>query len=545
MTVLVGPNNQGKSNLLHGISLGMKVIDQLANGVNPPKTSPRRSPVPFFYPRRAELVNDFDWERDYPLNLTTRSYTSIRFEFRLDAKEVTDFQRIIGSRVNGTLPIEIKFYPNKPPSLSIPKPGKGSKSYAAKSPEIADFIKKRIKFIFVPAVRTVDQAMQVINQLASERMSSLEADLEYQSLLRKIEDKRSDHFRAIESSVSTRLGSYLPGFDAIEIVGEPVSDFAAVRDILIDDGARTSLLQKGDGVKSIVSLALMHDVAEHANKDRQVILAVEEPEAHLHSDAIHEIRKVLAQVASKQQVILTTHSPLLLNRSHVASNILVQGNRARPTKRLEELRDCLGVRPGDNLSSATVSILVEGQTDERFLRKILSEKSSRIEGALVDGSIKIRPSGGGSGLTAAAKHLLIEPTTMFALIDNDNDGKNTLKKLGDDTLVPVENVFLVSPGGLFNKELEDFYSEELHRKVLNQMFAADVSSFEPWDDEKKWSNQVKPFLRTIGKPDDTYTVDTVKIRLVEEIERVGTQGLNPKADPILDSLVARLEKVVI
>lgn len=77
------------------------------------------------------------------------------------------------------------------------------------------------------------------------------------------------------------------------------------------------------------------------------------------------------------------------------------------------------------------------------------------------------------------------------------------------------------------------------------MFAADVSSFDPWDDSKKWSNQARPFLRTIGKPDDTYTVDSVKARLVEEIERVGLQGLTPEASPILDSLVARLEMVVI
>ena len=80
-----------------------------------------------------------------------------------------------------------------------------------------------------------------------------------------------------------------------------------------------------------------------------MILAIEEPESHLHPSAIHQLRAVLADIASKHQVIMTTHCPLFVDRTSIKSNIIVHKNKAVPAKDVKEIRDILGVRASNNL----------------------------------------------------------------------------------------------------------------------------------------------------------------------------------------------------
>ncbi|TDU26046.1 AAA ATPase-like protein [Arthrobacter sp. JUb115] len=493
------------------------------------------------------MVRKYDWERDFPLSLSgdpQRSYSAIRFEFQLDEAEVADFKREVGLSVNGVLPIDVRFHARKPPIISIPKPGKGNKTYSAKSAEIADFIQNRIHFIYVPAVRTVEQSMSVMNQLVSERLGALETDPDYIALLDRLAQKRESYLKEVESSVSKRLESYLAGFSGIELQSEALLPRARVEDVLIDDGTRTSLRQKGDGVKSIVSLAMLHDVAEHTYPDKQVILAIEEPEAHLHPDAIHEIRKVLRGVAERRQVLLTTHSPILINRTKVSNNILVQNNRAHPTQRMEDLRNCLGVRPGDNMTSAAYCVLVEGLTDERFFRWALPLVEPRLKVAIDNGLLTFRHTGGGNGVEATAKLLLNEPIVLFAVVDGDNAGKGSRDKLVSDQLLPVENITLTTPGGHFNKELEDLLSEDTHRFVLGRHFGLDASKFVPWSQSAKWSTQAKSFLRTQGKSDDARTIDGLKVALIEHLERSEVDCLSDDSIPILKALANQIVNVL-
>lgn len=87
-------------------------------------------------------------------------------------------------------------------------------------------------------------------------------------------------------------------------------------EIIVDDGHVTSLDRKRDGIQSLAAIALLRRAAMDRGQNRTFVLAVEEPEAHLPTFAIRELRSVLGQIATDQQVALTTQ-PLELERTEV------------------------------------------------------------------------------------------------------------------------------------------------------------------------------------------------------------------------------------
>ncbi|MXX80820.1 MAG: ATP-binding protein, partial [Chloroflexi bacterium] len=129
-------------------------------------------------------------------------------------------------------------------------------------------------------------------------------------------------------------------------------------EMVVDDGQPTPLEMKGDGVQSLAAVALLRRSAMDRSRASSFVLAVEEPEAHLHPLAIRELRQVLSQIAEDQQVVVTTHSPLLADPLRVDCNTIVQGNAVRPARTFAEVRDSLGVRLEDNLQSARLSLVV-------------------------------------------------------------------------------------------------------------------------------------------------------------------------------------------
>ena len=59
---------------------------------------------------------------------------------------------------------------------------------------------------------------------------------------------------------------------------------------------------------------------------RTSIIAIEEPESHLHPDAIHSLVDVINGVSENHQVVITTHNPLFVQRNAVSENVIVNEN---------------------------------------------------------------------------------------------------------------------------------------------------------------------------------------------------------------------------
>ncbi|MGV0627809.1 AAA family ATPase, partial [Mycolicibacter minnesotensis] len=151
LTTLIGPNNEGKSNLLRALALGMRLLrtwSELPEEIT--KTGEiagaRISQVydPYGARRRTDQTWDisYQWQADFPLHLqTSRSprATQIRLKFRLDDEERDDFTKTTGLKTNGDLPIRL-LLSRTTTSIGIPKQGRGAETYKANAHIITKFI---------------------------------------------------------------------------------------------------------------------------------------------------------------------------------------------------------------------------------------------------------------------------------------------------------------------------------------------------------------------------------------------------------------------
>ena len=174
----------------------------------------------------------------------------------------------------------------------------------------------------------------------------------------------------LEQAVKATLSDFLPNVYDVSISFDNSIKLERYRDvsIFINDGQNTDIQNKGDGVKSLVTLALLNNI--HINDSGMSVVAIEEPEAHLHPEAINRLRKSIYSLSSKSQVIISTHNPLFVNREFVNKNIIIEGGVARQANNIREIRDVLGVKVSDNLYDAEVMLLVEGETDAISLKAV-------------------------------------------------------------------------------------------------------------------------------------------------------------------------------
>ncbi len=142
-------------------------------------------------------------------------------------------------------------------------------------------------------------------------------------------------------------------------------------EIIIDDGTPTPIQQKGDGIKSLTALAILNIPAR---VDRVSVVAIEEPESHLHPESARQLYDTIMSLSQTHQIVLTTHSPLFVNRTNLKENIIVNDGKATPVKKIKEIRDVLGIHISDNLTNAEHALIVEGEDD-----KIALETTSKYE----------------------------------------------------------------------------------------------------------------------------------------------------------------------
>ena len=113
LTVLVGKNNEGKSNILNALNVAMTAI--IMHGRSDSAIPPRQ--------RRQY---GYLWQRDFPLQFQSRKSgleSIFRLHFRLEGEELTAFHNQTGIRGNEDIPIAVKVGKDNLPKVEVPKRG--------------------------------------------------------------------------------------------------------------------------------------------------------------------------------------------------------------------------------------------------------------------------------------------------------------------------------------------------------------------------------------------------------------------------------------
>jgi putative ATP-dependent endonuclease of OLD family len=533
-TILVGPNNEGKSNILRALVLAMNVISTLRRY--------RGAPLPTL--RRMRVPVEYDWEQDFPIHLQNnnpKSPSVISLEFQLTPTELVQFRATTGSALTGSLPLKISIGPDGV-DVAVHKKGAGGPALTKKAPQIAAFVADRIDFLHIPAVRTANSAQRIVTDLVDRALRGLEDNKEYVRALKKIAELQEPLLKVLSAEVKSTLVQFLPAVNDVQIRITEEARHSALRrgcQIEVNDGSATLLQHKGDGVQSLAALALMRQSSEVPG--RNLVIAIEEPESHLHPNAIHELRIVLNQLAEKHQVVLTTHNPLFVDRVHITSNIIVNRNRARPAASIEEVRNVLGVRASDNLRHADLVLLVEGDEDRIAVQALLSSCSATLSRAFNHSTMVIDTLGGGSNLAYKLALLRDSLCLTHSFLDDDECGREAFERARREGLASDANVNFATCAGKSEAELEDWYDPALYSAALMASYRVDVAN-PKFRSSKKWSDRVREVFRANGKLWNDRVECQVKRRVAELVAADPARAVLAQHRSALDGLVRGLEQ---
>ncbi|MBO6835241.1 MAG: AAA family ATPase [Alphaproteobacteria bacterium] len=547
-SLLVGANNEGKSNILHALALAMEALSDWRNQVRYTSDGKlvRMTRRRFrSYGRR----DPYDWSTDFPVSKqgknVVKDKTEIILEFELTDDEINEFKEEIKSNLNGTLPIKVIFG-KEDYDVTVAKPGKGHVTLTRKGSRIANFVSERIRFEYIPAIRTADTAQEVITRLVDSELFVLERDPEYQSALNKIEELQKPVFDELASTIRETVSNFLPSVKNVQLRHRREARQRALRreiEIVVDDGQETLLGRKGDGIQSLTALALMRHASERYSSALGTIIAIEEPESHLHPRAIHELRSVIESLSANNQIVLTSHSPLFVRPQRLDNTIVVKNSTASCAKNISEIRDTLGVRFSDNLENARIVLLVEGADDVSALTEILSFNSSVIKSAIEQGVMVLDSLGGASSLRQKASFYKSSACVVHAFLDNDKEGQAAIERALSDGTLDVSEINKATVGNMKESEIEDLYDVGFYGPYLKKKFGVDMG-VKGIGKGRKWSNRLESIFVHNGMHWNNSIKNEIKWWLSDLAKENPGDILNKNIDGPIQSLVSVCESKI-
>ena len=292
LTTLVGPNNEGKSNILRAFIIGMRHILSRrrpttgwvlwTSFLTRSFTARRQTPAAR---RRAQTEDVYSWERDFPIKLqkvNAEKGSKIILEFLLDEEETTKLNKEIGFKLTTPLAISIEFTQSGDELVTIPEQNPTPKRLTTVTPKIIEFVANRLEIQYIPAVRTAQSAQEIVGNLVQRELSKIEADEKYKQALADIAALQEPILEALSDNVTTTMKEFLLDIvNAKVVIREQDRSYAlrGISEIVLNDGAETSLSFKGDGVQSLAAIALMRYASQSQHEGKEVLIALEEPES--------------------------------------------------------------------------------------------------------------------------------------------------------------------------------------------------------------------------------------------------------------------------
>ncbi|ODS39425.1 hypothetical protein BEH94_09085 [Candidatus Altiarchaeales archaeon WOR_SM1_SCG] len=532
LSILIGPNNEGKSNILQGLVFFLQFLEE--------KAIIRRR----YYSRgiRSKSRESYVWARDFPIDLQKTKPTGktcFTIEFELSRREKYDIRRILGSELKDNLLVKLSIGENGRNFSAHDTQDRRKKLDQAK---VREFISKRISVQYIGAIRTSERTLEVIDNMISTEMEKLYSDNEYTELIEKINLKEKPLLEELAKNLTETISDFLPDIKKIEIdMKHRTRNVHSYSDLIVDDGTKTSLELKGDGIKSLLAISVIQHVAKQKALKKNMLLAIEEPESHLHPKAIHGFKKVLEEISKENQIIITTHSPLLVNRSKVKSNLLVSKSKAQIANNISEIRNLLGVNISDNLLNSDLVILLEGKDDIIIMKKWLSERSTKIRQLIEDNQIVFDHLSGASNLSyklSKWKGLLCD---VFSFLDNDDAGHNSFNEANKKGLIDEKDVFFCNVNNMTESEMEDFITLDTYKKEIVDKYGVNLQGNVFRNNKKKWSDRVKDTFKSQGKRWSEEKEAEIKLFVAEMVSKK-SNTLKEPCSSCIDALISTIEQ---
>ncbi len=202
------------------------------------------------------------------------------------------------------------------------------------------------------------------------------------------------------------------------------------------DGVGRDITSLGHGAQRAIQMALVQCLADKSSLPAggavRKLLIVEEPELYLHPHGIEQVRVSLKKLSrSSYQVLIATHSPLMISSADVPDTLLVRKSPERGTEARKTLRGVVEAAMADHPSQAAMLfslshssqilfadrvVLVEGKTEHRLLPSLFEKASGRTLGLA---KIALIEQGGADNTPKSMKILKAIDLPCKAVVDLD------------------------------------------------------------------------------------------------------------------------------
>ena len=325
--------------------------------------------------------------------------------------------------------------------------------------------------------------------------------------LRDIENKINDCFKEFTNfNNSLKDKRIIINFIEFQKLRDAIKNMTS---LTLEDGNNHDISIKGSGTQRAILLAIMKFISEN-NVDKSIIWGIDEPEAFLQPKFQKKVFSTLKNMCDQenQDIILTTHSQHFIDLKRLDNSYLFIGETSlkeyqrRPgktftkidtkpklfnsnTDKIKAIKDHLGVENNDGWELLPCNLLVEGETDKKYLELIFNAFNVNIP--------YIKYSGGASLIlgylqyyNTLAENLSFSPK-VICLFDYDEAGKEQLRKLSAKKVINLElipmfinknntNIKVIKNNDKWsfqdnksNWEIEDFISPELIFRLANMM----------------------------------------------------------------------------
>lgn len=339
LAILIGKNNSGKTNVLEAARI---LLEGTAKDV---------SVEDFFDPSQdIEIGATFSGVREY-LPLCEQRHRP-RIEERIADADRIVVRRTVDAITGKLSKIEIRdesgefatptgidaglrtILPEVVAIMPLDDPAEEAKAKGTKT--LAKLLKQILQTVQSQVQPQLDEAYSQANSL----LNVVELDQDG----RVVEhDDRVPDLQRIESVIASHLQETFPRAMVRLRVGMP-----AVAEIMgqaglsvLEGGVETAVEKQGHGVQRALYLSLLQTLAEELRLGdgerlfRPFIVLIEEPELFLHPSAQERMRLALETISARAQVLLATHSPLMVSPSSLRQ-LVVLDRRPRTGSEKEE-----------------------------------------------------------------------------------------------------------------------------------------------------------------------------------------------------------------
>lgn len=433
-TVIVGPNNCGKSNIIRALQL---FFNGTVDG------EPFLAEVDF--PKNSNLLHTAQTKITLTVKYTADELSLIRSigEIETQTKQKRLENELMRLRVSfSKRGVESWQFIGREGARNIKK----ELIY-----KVRDSLRHSVRFKYIPVGRDSIESIQheigedLIRTIFSGWSGAVQKRREINDSISTLLDKLTPQLETTSDSLTESMQGVFHEIDKLKLK-LPFNDLETMLPSLtpsLKDEYETSLRSKGAGLQTSSLLFFLKYLADNHpqrnNAKVSFLWAIEEPESFLHPAKQKGMAKIMKEFSSEVQTVITTHSPHFVPRGSDTNVYIVDKQRVAPYSTeivghdFETARNSLGVTLLDSMYLYPINIVVEGPSDEIILRGALEKVKNAFPNLLDSAEIRFFPAGNASAACSLFESLLVfgdtEETAIRLVIDGDSAGEKALRSL--------------------------------------------------------------------------------------------------------------------